>query len=93
MEEKLARLEEQMKRLISNFHGACEENERLRQQNERLLKELMEKNRQMEVLEEHSDLLLEAEAEKKKLEQQRERIRKELAELVERVRALKGETQ
>ncbi|RJP14009.1 MAG: hypothetical protein C4520_21905 [Candidatus Abyssobacteria bacterium SURF_5] len=91
MDEKLARLEEQMKRLVSSFRDACEKNEHLRRQNERLLNELLEKTRQMEVLEERGELLLEAQAEKKKLEAQREQIRKEINALLERVRALKGE--
>ena len=88
MEEKLARLEEQMRRLIHDFRDACGENEELRRQNERLLNELLEKSRQLEVLEERSSVLMETQAEKKKMEQQRERIRKEAMELLERVRAL-----
>ena len=89
MEEKLARLEEQLRRLISDFQDACGENEELRRQNERLLDELLEKSRQLEVLEERSSVLMGAQAEKKNMEQQRERIRKEAVELLERVRALR----
>ena len=90
MEEKLARLEEQMKRLISDFQDACGKNEELRRQNERLLNDLLEKSRQLEVLEERGSLLMEAQGEKKKMERQRERIRKEAGELLEKVRALRG---
>ncbi len=90
MEDKLVRLEEQMKRLIADFRDACGKNEELRRQNERLLNELLEKKRSLEVLEEREALLMEAQAEKKKLEQQRERIRTEVSELLEKVRALRG---
>jgi hypothetical protein len=90
MEDKLARLEEQMKRLITDFRDSCEKNENLRVQNERLLNDLLEKKRQLDVLEERSAMLMEAQAAKKKLEQQRERIRKEVDELLEKVRALRG---
>ena len=90
MEDKLVRLEEQMKRLIVDFRNACEKNEELRRQNERLLNDLLEKKRSLEVLEEREALLMEAQAEKKKMDQQRERIRKEVSELLEKVRALRG---
>ena len=90
MEDKLVRLEEQMKRLIVDFRNACEKNEELRRQNERLLNDLLEKKRSLEVLEEREALLMEAQAEKKKMDQQRERIRKEVSELLEKVRTLRG---
>jgi chromosome segregation ATPase len=89
MEDKLARLEQQMKKLIGEFQQAHEKSEELRQENERLLNELLEKNRQIEVLEERGSMLVETQAEKKKLELQRERIRKEVQQLLERVRTLK----
>lgn len=91
MEDKLGRLEEQLKRLIDRFRDSYEKNEELRAQNERLLNELLEKSRKMEVLEEHDHLLMEAQAEKKALEQQREQIKKQLADLLQQVRSLKGE--
>ena len=90
MEDKLGRLEEQMKKLIADFRDACEKNDGLRQQNERLLSDLMEKNRQLEVLEERGMVLMETQAEKKRLEQQHERIRKETKKILEKVQALKG---
>lgn len=90
MEDKLARLEEQMKRLIADFRGACEKNEELRRQNEQLLNDLLEKKRSIEVFEERETMLIEAQAERKKLEQQRERIRREVSELLEKMRALRG---
>jgi len=90
MEDKLVRLEEQMKRLIVDFRNACEKNEELRRQNEQLLNDLLEKKRSLEVLEEREALLMETQAEKKKMDEQRERIRKEVSELLEKVRALRG---
>jgi chromosome segregation ATPase len=90
MEDKLARLEEQMRKLIAGFHSACEKNEGLRRENEQLHNDLMEKSRQLEVLEERSLVLMETQEEKKRLQQQREQIRKETMKLLEKVRALKG---
>ena len=52
MKEKLTRLEDQMKRLLGDFREACEQSESLRKENERLLHDLMEKNRRLEVFEE-----------------------------------------
>ncbi len=89
MEDKLGRLEEQMKRLITDFRNALDKNEELRLQNDRLLHDLLEKKRELEVLEEREKMLMEAQAEKKKLEQQRERVRKEVSQLLEKVRALR----
>jgi hypothetical protein len=91
MEDKLARLQGQMERLIADFRDACEKNDELRRQNENLLSDLLEKSRRLEVLEEHGSVLMEAQAEKKKMEQQRERIRKEVEEMLKQVRALKGD--
>ena len=91
MEEKLARLENQMKRLITDFRDACERNEELRQQNDQLLNELLEKNRQLEIFEERDSVLMEAQAQKKHLEEQHQYIRKEVAELLQKVRTLKGD--
>jgi phage shock protein A len=88
MEEKLARLEDQMKRLITDFRDACEKNEGLRSQNDKLLNELLEKNRRLEVAEERDSVLMDAQAEKKRLEKQHKRIRKEVAELLAKVQAL-----
>ncbi|RJP67314.1 MAG: hypothetical protein C4532_14840 [Candidatus Abyssobacteria bacterium SURF_17] len=90
MEDKLARLEEQMRKLIRDVRDAYDTNEELRRQNEKLLNELLEKKRNLEVLEERSSLLMETQARKERLERQRERIRKEAEELLARVRALKG---
>ena len=89
MEEKLGRLEEQMKKLITDFRDACEKNEELRRQNDTLLNELLEKTRKLEVFEERDSVLMEAQAEKKRLESQHQRIREEVAELLEKVRTLK----
>ena len=69
MEEKLSRLENQMKRLITDFRDAREKNEELRRQNDQLLNELLEKNRQLEVFEERDSVLMEAQAQKKRLEE------------------------
>lgn len=91
MEEKLARLENQMKKVIADFRDACQKNEELRKQNDKLLHELMEKSRQLEVFEERDSVLMESQAQKKNLEKQHQRIRKEVAELLEKVRALKPE--
>ena len=91
MKEKLDRLEEQMKRLATDFHNLCEENEELRRRNEEMLNDLLEKNRQLEVLEERGSVLMETQAEKKTLKRQHKRIKKEAMELLEKVRALKGE--
>ena len=89
MEEKLGRLEKQMKKLITDFRDACEKNEELRRQNDTLLNELLEKTRKLEVFEERDSVLMEAQAEKKRLESQHQRIREEVAELLEKVRTLK----
>ena len=89
MEDKLARLEDQMKRLLTDFRGAREKNEALRRENERLLNDLMEKNRRLEVAEERDSVLMEAQAEKKRLEQKHQEIRKETEHLLERLRALR----
>jgi chromosome segregation ATPase len=89
-EDKLARLEEQMRKLIGDFKGLWEKNESIRRQNEQLLSELLEKTRQIEVLEERGSMLMETQAEKKKLEQQRELIRRQVQELLEKVRTLRG---
>jgi hypothetical protein len=91
MEDKLARVQGQMERLIADFRDTCEKNDELRRQNENLLSDLLEKSRRLEVLEEHGSVLMEAQAEKKKMEQQRKRIRKEVEELLRKVRALKGD--
>jgi peptidoglycan hydrolase CwlO-like protein len=89
MEDKLVRLEEQMKRLINDFRQVCEKNEDLRKQNDKLLSELLEKSRKLEVFEERDSVLMEAQAEKKNLEKQHQRIRKEVDELLEKIRSLK----
>ncbi len=89
MEEKLTRLEDQMKRLIADFRDAREKNEALRTQNEALLNELLEKSRKLEVFEERDSVMMETQAEKKQLEKQHERIRKEVTELLRKVKALK----
>jgi len=89
MEEKLARLENQMKKVIADFRDACQNNEELRKQNDKLLHELLEKSRRLEVFEERDSVLMESQAEKKNLEQQHQHIRKEVTELLEKVRALK----
>ena len=89
MEEKLARLESQMKKVIADFRNACQKNEELRKQNDKLLHELLEKSRRLEVFEERDSVLMESQAEKKNLEQQHQHIRKEVTELLEKVRALK----
>ena len=89
MEEKLARLEEQMKKLIVDFRDVCEKSEDLRLQNEQLYGELLEKSRKLDVLEERGMVLMEGQAEKKRMEQQHERIRKEVKKLLKKVRALK----
>ncbi len=90
MEEKLARLEEQMKKVINDFRDVCEKNEDLRRQNEHLLTALLEKTRQLEVLEERSSILVETQTEKKKLEEQRKLIRAQVQGLLEKVRALRS---
>lgn len=92
MEEKLARLEKQMKRLIADFRDACDKNEELRKQNDTLLNELLEKSRRLEVFEERDSVMMETQAEKKHLEKQHERIRKEVTELLQKVKALKIDT-
>lgn len=89
MEEKLTRLEEQMKRLLIDFRDTCDKNEELRLENERLISDLLEKNRQLEVLEEGASVLMETQAEKKSLEEQRQRIREEVEKLLNKVRSLK----
>jgi hypothetical protein len=89
MEEKLARLEEQMKKLIADFRDVCEKSEDFRLQNEQLHGELLEKSRKLDVLEERGMVLMESQAEKKRMEQQHERIRKEVKKLLKKVRALK----
>jgi hypothetical protein len=91
MEEKLARLENQMKKVIADFRDACQKNEELRKQNDNLLHELMEKSRRLEVFEERDSVLMQSQAQKKNLEKQHQRIRKEVTELLEKVRALKPE--
>jgi len=90
MEEKLARLEEQLKRLLADFRGASEKNEELRKENERLLNELMEKTRRLEVSEERDSMLMEAQSDKRRLEQKHRDIRKETERLLEKVRALRA---
>lgn len=89
MQEKLARLEDQMKRLLTDFRDACVKNEALRRENDSLLNELMEKSRRLEVFEERDSVLMEAQAEKKRLEEQRQKIRKETEQLLKRIRALR----
>jgi len=89
MEEKLARLEEQMKKLIADFRDVCEKSEDVHLQNEQLHSELLEKSRKLDVLEERGMVLMEGQAEKKRMEQQHERIRKEVKKLLKKVRALK----
>jgi hypothetical protein len=89
MEEKLARLEEQMKKLITDFRDACEKNDELRKQNDKLLNDLLEKTRRLEVIEERDAVLMETQAEKAHLEEQHKRIRKEVMALLEKVRTLK----
>lgn len=79
-----------MKKLITDFRDMCEKNEELRRQNEQLLDEMLDKSRQLEVLEERSSMLKETQVEKKKLERQRESIRKQVQELLEKVRSLRG---
>ncbi len=90
MEEKLARLEEQMKRLLADFRDASEKNEELRKENERLLNELMEKTRRLEVSEERDSMLMEAQSGKRRLEQKHRDIRKETERLLEKIRALRA---
>jgi hypothetical protein len=89
MEKKLARLEEQMKRLLADFCDASGKNEGLRKENERLLNELMEKTRRLEVSEERDSMLMEAQSDKRRLEQKHRDIRKEAKRLLEKVRALR----
>ncbi len=89
MDEKLTRLEEQMKKLITDFRDVCGKSEDLRLQNEQLQSELLEKSRKLDVLEERGMVLMEGQAEKKRMEQQHERIRKEVKQLLKKVRALK----
>lgn len=89
MEEKLTRLEEQMKKLITDFRDVCGKSEDLRLQNEQLQSELLEKSRKLDVLEERGMVLMEGQAEKNRMEQQHERIRKEVKQLLKKVRALK----
>lgn len=91
MEEKLSRLEAQMKKLLQEFRETREKNDELRKQNERLLNDLLEKSRQLEVLEERASMLIQNQAEKRKLIEQRDRIRAQVSELLERVRILKGD--
>lgn len=93
MEEKLARLEEQMKKLIADFRDVCEKSEDFRLQNEQLHSELLEKSRKLDVLEERGMVLMEGQAEKKRMEQQHERIRKEIKKLLKKVRALKDNSE
>ncbi len=88
MQEKLSRLEEQMKKLLADFRDACKKSEELLRENERLLNELMEKNRRLEVVEERDSVLMEAQAEKRRLEQKQKNIREETERLLEKVRAL-----
>jgi hypothetical protein len=89
MEEKLSRLEAQMKRLLEEFRETREKNDELRKQNERLLNDLLEKSRQLDVLEERAAMLIQNQAEKRKLIEQRDRIRVQVRELLDRIRALK----
>ena len=89
MQDKLARLEDQMKKLLGDFRDAREKNEALRRENDRLLHDLMEKNRRLEIAEEHDSALLEAEAEKKRLENQNKKIRDEVDRLLKKLRALR----
>jgi hypothetical protein len=89
MEEKLSRLEAQMKRLLEEFRETREKNDELRKQNERLLNDLLEKSRQLDVLEERAAMLIQNQAEQRKLIEQRDRIRVQVRELLDRIRALK----
>jgi peptidoglycan hydrolase CwlO-like protein len=89
MKEKLERLENQMKRLLGDFRTTCEKNESLRLENERLLHDLMEKNRRLEVFEERDSVLMEAQSEKKRLEERHQSIRDEVEGLLQKIRALR----
>ena len=89
MEKKLTRLEDQMKRLLGDFRDACEQSESLRKENERLLHDLMEKNRRLEVFEERDSVLMEAQAEKKRLEERHKEIRGEAERLLQRISKLR----
>ncbi len=94
MQDKLARLEDQMNKLLTDFRDAREKNEALRRENDHLLHDLMEKNRRLEIAEEHDSVLLEAEAEKKRLEEQNKKIREEVERLLKKLRVLRtGEGQ
>lgn len=89
MKNKLTRLEDQMKRLLGDFRDACERSESLRKENERLLHDLMEKNRRLEVFEERDSVLMEAQAEKKRLEERHKEIRGEAERLLQRINELR----
>ena len=78
-----------MKRLLGDFHSACENNESLRLENEELLHDLMEKNRRLEVFEERDSVLMDAQAEKKRLEERHQNIREEAERLLQKIRALR----
>ncbi len=78
-----------MKRLLEEFRETREKNDELRKQNERLLNDLLEKSRQLDVLEERAAMLIQNQAEKRKLIEQRDRIRVQVRELLDRIRALK----
>ena len=80
-----------MKRLLGDFRSACENNESLRLENERLLHDLMEKNRRLEVFEERDSVLMDAQAEKKRLEERHNNIREEAERLLQKIRALRTE--
>ena len=89
MQDKLARLEDQMKKLLTDFRNAREKNEALRCENDRLLHDLMEKNRRLEIAEERDSVLLEAQAEKQRLEEQNRKIREEVERLLNKLSALR----
>lgn len=91
MKEKLERLETQMKRLLDDFRTTWEKNETLRLENERLLHDLMEKNRRLEVFEERDSVLMEAQSEKKRLEERHKQIRDEVEQLLQKIRALRAD--
>ena len=89
MQDKLERLEDQMKRLLADFVKARKKSEELRGENDRLLHDLMEKNRRLEVFEESDSVLLEAQAEKQRLEEQNRKIRDEAERLLKKLKALR----
>ncbi len=92
MKEKLTRLEDQMKRLLVDFRDAREQSESLRKENERLLHDLMEKNRRLDVFEERDSVLMEAQVEKKRLEERHQEIRGEAERLLQQIRELRTGT-